>query len=402
MKGVGMGERSITPRAGGWEWRCALLGVIALFLAACSGSTDLGGLFRDSGPESQPPPQIPAGGKKVALLLPLSASGETQRIAASMKQAAELALIDAGNAGITLITKDTGGTPNGAEAAVQAALDEGAQLILGPLLSVEVQAVKPIAEGRGVNVIAFSSVSAVAGQGTYLLSFLPEEEIANIVRYAAAQGHHRLAVLLPKTQYGANVEQALMQAARNSGVMIAAAERYSRESIGEGEPARKIAQVIADQANHIDALLIPEGGEQLRALGIILSQNGVNPQTVKILGTGLWDDKLTPSTPIAGGGLYAGVAPDLVQRFETRYSSTYGSKPPRIASLAYDGVSLAIGLAKHGEFTAAGIASADGFQGQNGLFRFRDDGLIERGLSILQMTPSGPQVVEQAPSRFGA
>jgi branched-chain amino acid transport system substrate-binding protein len=397
-----MTAASITPRASGWEWRCILLGVLALMLAACSGSTDLGGLFRDSGSENQLPPQIPTNGKKVALLLPLSASGETQRIAAAMKQAAELALVDSGNAGITLITKDTGGTPSGAEAAAQAALNEGAELILGPLLSVEVQAVKPIAESHSVNVIAFSSVSSVAGQGTFLLSFLPEEEIASIVRHAAAQGHRRLAVLIPKTQYGTNVEQALMSAARSSGVMIAAAERYSRDSINEGEPARKMAQTIADQANNIDALLIPEGGEQLRALGVILAQNGVNTETVKILGTGLWDDKMTPSTPIASGGLYAGVAPDLVQRFEQRYLSTYGSKPPRIASLAYDGVSLAIGLAKRGDFSARAITGSEGFQGQNGLFRFRDDGLIERGLSILQMTPSGPQVVEQAPSRFGA
>jgi branched-chain amino acid transport system substrate-binding protein len=397
-----MGEGSITPGAWRWEWRCALLSAITLFLVACSGSTDLGGLFRDSGSESQPPPQIPSGGRKVALLLPMSASGETQRIAASMKQAAELALIDAGNAGITLITKDTGGTPNGASTAAEAALNEGAELILGPLLSIEVQAVKPIAEGRSINVIAFSSVSAVAGQGTYLLSFLPEEEVAVIVRHAAAHGHHRIAVLLPKTQYGTNVEQALMQASRNSGIVIAAAERYSRESISEGEPARKIAQTIADQPGNVDALLIPEGGEQLRALGVVLAQNGVKPDTVKILGTGLWDDRLTPSTPIAAGGLYAGVAPDLVRRFEDRYASTYGSKPPRIASLAYDGVSLAIGLSKRGGFTAAGITNPDGFQGSNGLFRFRQDGLIERGLSILEMSPSGPQVVEQAPTRFTA
>ena len=52
-------------------------------------------------------------------------------------------------------------------------------------------------------------------------------------------------------------------------------------------------------------------------------------------------------------------------------------------------------------FTEAAITNPEGFQGVNGLFRFRKSGLIERGLAILQVTPGGkPQVVEAAPDRF--
>jgi hypothetical protein len=61
-----------------------------------------------------------------------------------------------------------------------------------------------------------------------------------------------------------------------------------------------------------------------------------------------------------------------------------------------------MGLARQGSFEAEAITSSDGFQGQNGLFRFRRDGRIERGLAILEMTSNGPQVVAQPPSRFGA
>jgi ABC-type branched-subunit amino acid transport system substrate-binding protein len=109
---------------------------------------------------------------------------------------------------------------------------------------------------------------------------------------------------------------------------------------------------------------------------------------------------VTPSTPVAQGGWYAGVSPDLVARFESKYSSSYGGKPPRIASLAYDAVSLATNLARSGDFSASAIANPDGFQGQNGIFRFRQNGLIQRGLSILEMTSSGPQVIAPAPERF--
>ena len=153
------------------------------------------------------------GGSKVALLLPLSAPGETQKIAIALKQAAEMALIDAGG-GISFIVKDTGGSPDGAKAAADAALNEGAELILGPLLAEEVRAVAPVAQGRGINVIAFSSVSAVAGNGTFLMSFLPEEEIAGVMRFAASKGYRSIAALYPASQYGATVERALVAGGR--------------------------------------------------------------------------------------------------------------------------------------------------------------------------------------------
>ena len=65
-------------------------------------------------------------------------------------------------------------------------------------------------------------------------------------------------------------------------------------------------------------------------------------------------------------------------------------------------MSLVTGLARKGDFSSTAITDAGGFQGQNGLFRFRSDGLIERGLAILEMTSDGPHVVAQPPNRFGA
>ncbi|MGE4249061.1 MAG: penicillin-binding protein activator [Parvibaculaceae bacterium] len=382
-----------------WQWRFVLLGLISLLLAACTNSK-MADMFNDAGVKGEQLTRQAASGRKVALLLPLSAPGETKRVAQAMKQAAELALTDTGRGGVTLITKDSGGSAGAARAAAQAALDEGAEIILGPLLAPEVQAVKGVAQGRA-NVIAFSSASSVAGQGTYLMSFLPEEEVANVVRYAAKQGKRSVALLYPQTQYGSNVQQALNRQAGSSGVQIAAAQPYARSQVGSAA-AQRIAQDINDPSRAIDALLIPEGGEALRSLSATLAQNGVTPDKVTILGTGLWDDSVTRATPIAQGGWYAGVSPDLVERFNSKYSGAYGANPPRIASLAYDAVSLASGLARKGDFSAAAITDAGGFQGQNGLFRFRKDGLIERGLAILEMTAGGPQVVAEPPSRFGA
>ena len=74
--------------------------------------------------------------------------------------------------------------------AAQQLLAQGAEVIVGPLFGPSVQAVAPIARDRGVPVLAFSTEKSVAGNGVYLLSFLPQNEVRRVVRYAAANGHH--------------------------------------------------------------------------------------------------------------------------------------------------------------------------------------------------------------------
>jgi hypothetical protein len=85
------------------EWRLLFLTFFAILLAGCSGTSNMGSLLSDSPQEQQAEPLAPnaQGGRKVALLLPLSGNG-TASVAVALKQAAELALGDAGNSGITL------------------------------------------------------------------------------------------------------------------------------------------------------------------------------------------------------------------------------------------------------------------------------------------------------------
>lgn len=386
--------------------RLLLFSVVTLAIAGCGGSMDIGGYFKDDAPEGQQQTQqqVPAAAAKVALLLPLSAQGEVGQIGKAMKQAAELALFDAGQSNITLITKDTRGDPEGAKAAAQAVLAEGAQLILGPLLSTEVSAISPIAKARNIPVVAFSSVSGVAGNGTYLMSFLPQEEVANVIRHAGQSGARSIAALIPNSNYGNAVQSALDKAAKSYGVNIVLAERYSRSEGALARPAQRVAQAINDQSRGIQALFLPEGGKLLNSMGAQLTQNGFSPGSVRVLGTGLWDDPATANIPIAQGGWFAGVSSPSLQQFQQRYQTTYGTKPHRLASLSYDATSLAIILSGGPEgsrFTDQAITNPEGFQGVNGLFRFRQNGRIQRGLAILSAGHGGNTVVAPAPSRFG-
>ena len=122
----------------------------AVLLAAC-------GAPGGGGPSMMPGEAITGatGSVKVALLLPISAPGSTASVAKALKQAAELALFDFDNPNVSLVPKDTKGTPSGARAAAQSAVKDGAELIIGPLFAQEVRSAAQVARSAGIPMIAF-------------------------------------------------------------------------------------------------------------------------------------------------------------------------------------------------------------------------------------------------------
>ena len=174
-----------------------------MLLAACGGGSGPGPI--------SPGVTGSTGAVKVALLLPLTGSGNTPSVAKALKQAAELALFDFDNPSVSLVPKDTKGTPTGAQAAAQSAIQDGAELIIGPLFAQEVAAAAPVARQSNIPMIAFSSDEKVAGGGVYLLSFLAGRDVPRIVSYAASRGKRNFALLIPQSPYGRLAEEAFAQ-----------------------------------------------------------------------------------------------------------------------------------------------------------------------------------------------
>ena len=192
----------------------------APLLGACAGVQQSISQFsvpNPSEPAATPggPPQqslaVGNGQVKVALILPLSAGGNAGVAATSMKNASEMALAEFLNPNLKLLIKDDAGSAQGAQQAAQQAVDEGAEIILGPLFAASVPAVAQVARGRGISVIAFSTDSSVATRGVYLLSFLPESDVNRIVEYVSATGKRSFAAMLPENAYGNVVEAAFKQ-----------------------------------------------------------------------------------------------------------------------------------------------------------------------------------------------
>jgi ABC-type branched-subunit amino acid transport system substrate-binding protein len=379
----------------------------APLLGACAGMQQ--GLSQFSNPfSSQPeagpsgPPQQPlavgTGQVKVGLILPLSASGNAAVAAQSMKNAAEMALAEFQNPNIQLLIKDDAGNPQGAQAGTQQALDEGAEIILGPLFALSVPATAQLTRTRGVSVIAFSTDSSVAGRGVYLLSFLPESDVNRIVEYSASIGKKSFAALLPDNAYGNVVEASFKQAVGRRGGRIVAFEKYGAD---RATPARTVAQSLGSA----DALFIADDGDSVVAVADALTAAGANLKNIQLLGTGLWDNPRVFASPNLQGGLYAAPDPAGFRAFSTRYRAKFSGDPVRTATLAYDAVALVAALARTQggqRFTSDVLTNPSGFAGIDGLFRFRADGTNERGLAVMKVTSGGGVAVAGSPKSFGA
>ena len=378
---------------------------MAALLSGCSGAgVSSSDLFNSPPPpprsEQNAAPAIGTGQVKVGLVLPLSASGNAGLAGQSMRNAAELALAEFNNPNIQLLVKDDAGTAQGAQQAAQQALDEGAEIILGPLFAHSVTQVGQVARARGIPVIAFSTDSNVAGRGVSLLSFLPEADVDRIVEYTVAQGKRAFVALLPDNAYGSVVEAEFKQVMARKGGRVVALERYAADGSNVAEHARSIAQAAA----RADVLFLPDGGAGAVAAAQALAASGLDLRRLQVIGTGLWDDPRIFSDPALAGGWYP--APDAAgfRGFSERYRARYGQDPVRTATLAYDAVALIAALVKtQGEkrFAVETLTNASGFAGIDGVFRFRPDGTNQRGLAVLKATPSGGQVIAPAPRSFG-
>jgi len=420
--------------------RALSMGLLVGMLAACASSETVAPPVAAPQPQPAAPTQVapqiqvPQDDKiRVALLAPLSGQGSS--IGQALLDAAQLALFDVADSRFELMPRDTRSTPEGAAEAARDAVAGDAQLILGPLFSADAKAVQPDAAQAGVPVLSFSNDWSIAGGNLWVLGFQPREQVRRVVGYAASQGLTRYGVLAPSTPYGEVVVDAMAESVQRAGGQLAKVGRYTPgqsdltevvKSFSEFDRRRQALEeerrVLTSRGDDVSrqalrrlqnletfgdlpfqAVMIADGGQNLREIAPMFPFFDVDPGPVKFLGTGLWDEPNLGREPALVGAWFAAPAPDARQSFEQRFQETYGYRPPRLATLAYDATALAAALARSGDptpFRTDQLTNPNGFSGIDGIFRLLPDGTTERGLAVIEVTRSGFLVIDPAPQTF--
>ena len=375
--------------------RLRAFGIISLgfFLIACDIETSKltdgqGGYFVEPVP--------------VALLIPSSAEA-TAPIAASLENAARLAVADLDKIKIDLRVYDTAGNADIAARQAQIAVKEGAKIIVGPLYGGAANAAGLAVADKKVNILSFSNNNAIAGGNVFVLGKTFDNTAKRIVKFAASQGKMRAIIVHPNNVEGSFGRLAIERAAMDTSLEIVATQsfEFSQEGVVNAVPLIRAAVEI-EEADLIFLTSTTAG-----ALGLLvqmLPEAGVQPDKVQFAGLARWD---VPAQNLALPGVQGGwfALPDYrkAERFSARYKEAYGTQPHQLAGLAYDGIAAVGALLMTGQsdkFNRSSLTQSAGFEGIDGIFRLTSEGTNERGLAIAKVFNKRVVILDPAPSAF--
>ena len=340
----------------------------------------------------------------VALLVPQSSGAEGARLAASLENAARLAIADLDGVDIELTVYDTGARPDMAAAAADRAVRDGARVILGPVFAEAASAAGNAVSGRGVPVLAFSNNPDIAGGNVFILGTTFDTIATRLARYSIAQGRDDIFIVNAESAAEEIGRDAIRRGIASGGGQVAGIASFplSQEGVINAIPE------IADQArlSGAEALFMTSGtAGALPFLADLLPENGIDPTEVQFIGLQRLD---IPSSALTLTGLqnawFALPDPGLIGQFSARYAANYGGQPHPNAYLGYDAVA-AVGALFASEtpnpLSAAALTQGSGFAGVGGVFRLLPNGTNERGLAVAQIQNQQVIVIDPAPRSFG-
>ena len=352
---------------------------------------------------------------RAAVLLPLS--GPAQKIGVDIRRGAELAIFTLDNPNIDLTFHDTSQDVAGA---VTAAIQQNADLIIGPVFSENARRARPLASVANMPILTFSNDSTVAGQGVWLIGQTPEQDIDVVLTKALNQiepidkdrrAIPNLVIIAQDNDYGTRISQSAISLLKNKGgatadllvlndevLMDEKALRQSIKNLTGWLPPSSTGEVKLPKYDMV--LLAGHEAFSLR-VAPVLSWYDLDPEQVLFIGPSTWNNAAILQEPSLKNGWFADIPQVNQNRFQQIWKDHFNEPASKPAILAFDAIALASTLnndSPHEMITT--LTQDQGFSGFSGLFRFNQDGSNTRLLEIRQINVQDTEIVSPAGTRF--
>ncbi len=295
--------------------------------------------------------------------------------------------------------------------------DLAGRVFIGPLNSADTEILNSYCN-EGAVFFSFSSNKSLAKNCVYLINFFPENEIRTLFNFFPKNS--KIALLFPENIYGFGVNKIIDSIANESESVIVNRASYSEDLSNASEAIKELGKYELRKyelnrqkkllANKKDAeskkrliklerfqttqnldfthVIIADYGLRLLQVAPLLPYYDIDPDVVRFVGTGAWDDEVFFDEPSLKGSIYPGIEfanrKNLVQDFYNLYEE----KLLRTSTLPYDLVGLLSFAIENkyslGKFYEMLNQSSIKFSGVDGSFHFLNN-IIERDLDILMV-----------------
>ena len=359
-------------------------------------------------------PRKPVAVTRVGLLIPTS--GANAQLGMELQRGAELALFSMGDTSIELLVFDTAGGPRSEEAA-RAALAAEVDIIVGPLFSRSVVVARAIAGTRNVPMLSLSNNLDVADRTSWLLGYMPEQQIELLLGHALTAGHTKIAILAEDSPFGRRLSAHALRRLKQLGMTpevvqtLSPAQLASEDQLktaiqtftGYEPPAKdEEAPAFADlPPPRFEAVVFAGGAEFALRTAPVLAYYDADSERVLYLGNAQWNQRRLLMEPSLHGALFASRPTDQDDKFNSLWTGIWDSRPGSLARLSFDAMAMITVVGKNRpQRWQSSLVANSGFNGFSGAYRLLPDGSNRRAFELRQIESGVSILFRAAPEKI--
>lgn len=301
------------------------------------------------------------------------------------------------------------------------------KVFIGPLNSSDSELLYQFCS-KGAVFFSFSSATTLAKNCVFLINFFPENELKTIFNYFP--NNSKVALLYPENEYGFGINSIIDNVADQSNSIITNRASYNTDLTNAPEAIKELGKyelrkyelnrqkkILANKKDKdskrrliklekfqttkdfdFTHIIIADYGLRLLQVAPLLPYYDIDPNVVRFVGTGAWDDEIFYDEPSLSGSIYPGIELNKRQQLNDDYQNLYEERLLRISTLPYDLVGLLDYLINNDYTTSALYETLQNskirFAGVDGNFYFSNN-TIERDLQVLQIKDGKASIVSK-------
>ena len=333
---------------------------------------------------------------KIGLLVPLT--GQFSYLGNTISAGSELAFFKMRNPNVELLYFDTGGGDKTVDAAKDA-ISNNVDVVIGPLFSESVSEVKPFLKSSNIPILSFSNNIDVAEPGVWVLGYLPEQQISQLVDFAVARGKQNFGILSSNSQLGVKITNAAINQLDEYG--LSARTVFKLNNIAQIEQEELLRQIkiftkYVDTSKDrltlpppaFDTVIIAGDTDFILQVAPILSYYDLGPDRALFIGIDKWNKPKLINEPSLQNALLTLPKMPAEEKFNKVWRAEFSFDSNDLAKIAFDATALVIATAKINSSVSLSdeLISQPGFIGFSGQFKMSSSGLTERVFEIKEIS----------------